>query len=146
MSGRQLACTRCQTAVLSGAFHTLIFADLYLGRDVESLRQQAFHRENASVFADYEELEDRVPQQVDEKSFIKAYLRHCRDKTSRVIAAETLETLNRTPGFDGKQVSRAEVHVTNFRHIIHHAAQLTLRLRLDTNEDIPWIYSGWRDV
>ena len=128
------------------AFHTLIFTDLYLGRDLESFRQQAFHRKNVAVFADYEELEDRVPQQVYDKSFVKAYLQHCRDKASRVITAETVETLNIRPDFERKDFPRAELHVNNIRHIHHHAAQLSLRLRLDTNEDIPWINSGWHDV
>ena len=128
------------------AFHTLIFADLYLGRDTDELSQQAFHREHALVFADYEELEDRVQQQVYRKPFIGEYLQHCRDKASSGIAAETEESLNRTPGFKGRPYSRAELHVTNIRHIIHHAAQLSLRLRLDADVDIPWVASGWRNV
>lgn len=128
------------------AFHTLIFADLYLGRDVDSLRQQSFHREHEAVFADYEELEERVQQQVYDKPFIKAYLQHCRDKASSVIALETEETLSSRPGFEGRPYSRAELHVTNIRHIIHHAAQLSLRLRLDAGVDIPWIASGWKNV
>lgn len=127
------------------AFHTLFFADLYLGRDVLALREQEFHLEHATTFADYEELEDRAPQRVYERPFIKTYLLHCRDKASHVIAAETLESLQVTPGFAGRNVSRAELHVTNFRHIIHHAGQLTLRLRLDANIDIPWVTSGWRE-
>lgn len=128
------------------AFHTLIFTDLYLGRDLESLRQQVFHRENEAVFADYEELEDRTPQQRYDKTFIKAYLRHCRDKVARVIAAETEETLNVRPGFKRKNFSRAELHVNSIRHIHHHAAQLSLLLRLNVNESIPWFSSGWQEV
>ena len=128
------------------AFHALFFADVYLGPDLKSLREQPFHRDNATVFADYEELEDRVQQAAYEKPFIKAYLQHCREKGSQVVAAETAETLDRRPGFDWLTFSRAEVHVYNIRHIQHHAAQLSLRLRIDTGADIAWIGSGWRDV
>ena len=73
------------------AFHTLFFADLYLGRNVQAFRGQTFHRDNESIFADYEELEDRAPQQVYDKPFIKAYLQHCRAKAARIIASESLE-------------------------------------------------------
>ena len=127
-------------------FHTLIFTDLYLGPDVDSLGKQPFHLEHASIFADYEELEDRVPVHTYDKSFIRAYLQHCRDKASSVIAEETEEALNQNPGFERKHFSRAELHVSNIRHIHHHAAQLSLRLRLDTNEDVPWVHSGWKDI
>ena len=41
---------------------------------------------------------------------------------------------------------RAELHVYSIRHIQHHAAQLSLRLRLDAGVAIPWIGVGWREV
>jgi hypothetical protein len=128
------------------AFHALFCADLYLGEDVESLRGQLFHREHAAVFGDYEEFEDRPPQAVYEKPFIKAYLQHCRDKAATALAGETEETLVRRAGCDWLDLSRAELHVYNIRHIHHHAAQLSLRLRLDAGEGIPWVSSGWRAV
>lgn len=127
------------------AFHALFFADIYLGLDLESLREQPFHRANASFFGDYEELEDRVPQSLYEKPSIKNYLTHCRGRAADVIAAETAETLRVRPGFDWLKFSRAEVHVYNIRHIHHHAAQLSLRLRIDAGDEIPWVGSGWRD-
>lgn len=127
------------------AFHALFFADVYLGPNLKSLREQPFHRDNATFFGDYEELEDRVPQAVYEQPAIKKYLTQCRDKASAVIAAETAETLAVRPGFDWLQFSRAEVHVYNIRHIHHHAAQLSLRLRIDTGEDIPWVRTGWQE-
>lgn len=109
----------------------------------KSLREQAFHQENAAVFADYDELEPRPQQAFYSKAFVKEYLRHCRVKSAEVIAAETAGSLNRRPGFDWLTFSRAEVHVYNIRHIHHHAAQLSLRLRLDTGTEIPWFGSGW---
>ena len=99
------------------AFHVLCFADAYLGHDFESQRHQPFHRNNATVFADYEEIGGGLQQAVYEKSFIKSYLKHCCGKASSVIAAETAETLERCPGFETKKFSRAELHVYNIRHI-----------------------------
>jgi hypothetical protein len=43
-------------------------------------------------------------------------------------------------------MSRAELYVYNLRHIQHHAAQLSLRLRLDHGVNIAWVGSGWREA
>lgn len=128
------------------AFHVLFYADLYLSTTWEAVPAQAFHQEYAAVFGNYEELRDVAQQAVYEKPFIRTYLQFCRDKAARVVAAETEESLARSPGFDWLKFPRAEVHVYNIRHIQHHAAQLSLRLRLDTGDGIPWAGSGWREL
>src|SRR5262245_54652106 len=127
-------------------FHTLFYADFYLGANEDPFRQQPFHQSNQDFFGDYEEFEDRPPTSLYDKASIKKYLSHCRTKAAQVIAAETAELLSGRAQFAKRTVSRAELHVYNLRHIQHHAAQLSLRLRLDSNEDIPWIGSGWREV
>ncbi|MBI3408633.1 MAG: DinB family protein [Planctomycetes bacterium] len=127
------------------AFHTLFFADYYLGSDAESLRQQPFHLANPNLFGDYEQLLDREPVSLYERPQIEAYLDFCRKKAMATLAAETQESLCAPAKFPRKNFSRAELHVYNIRHIQHHAAQLILRLRLDSGVDIPWIGAGWRD-
>ena len=125
------------------AFHALFFTDVYLGRELAELREQAFHREHVDQFGDYEELERRPPQALYDKTFVGAYLQHCRDKAQRTVASETAESLARRPGFDWLKFSRAEVHVYNLRHIQHHAAQLGLVLRNETGTGVDWVGSGW---
>jgi hypothetical protein len=126
-------------------FHALFFTDFYLGDpNEEAFRSQPFHRGNTEIFRDYEELEDRVQVLLYDKPAIKAYLGHCRRKASEVIAAETGASLQAPCGFARKEFSRAELYVLNIRHIQHHAAQLSLRVRLDAKESIPWVGSGWR--
>jgi hypothetical protein len=128
-------------------FHTLIFADYYLGDgDKKAFREQPFHRENREFFADYEEFEDRVQVMCYTKDGIRKYLNHCREKATRKIASETAESLSAPCGFPRRTFSRAELHVYNIRHIQHHAAQLGLRLRLDHAVDIPWVGTGWKEV
>ncbi len=127
-------------------FHALFFADYYLGPDEESFRGQPFHRDNEAFFADYEQLEDREPVSLYRLAAIRKYMEHCRKKASDIIASETAESLSGPARFERRDFSRAELHVYTIRHIQHHAAQLSLRLRLDANQDIPWIGSGWRDV
>ena len=128
------------------AFHTLFFADYYLGPDEESFRGQAFHREHEAFFGDYEQLEDREPVSLYQRAAIGEYMEHCRTKASTIIVSETAESLSGPARFERRDFSRAELHVYTIRHIQHHAAQLSLRLRLDADQSIPWIGSGWRDV
>lgn len=128
------------------AFHVLFWTDFYLGRDTDSFGQQPFHREHERFFGDYEEFEDRAPTSRYDKTSINAYLEHCRKKASDVIAAETAEALSGSSGFERRTFSRAELHIYNIRHIQHHTAMLSLRLRLDANQAIPWVGSGWREV
>ena len=128
------------------AFHALFFADLYLGANEVSLQQQQFHRDHERCFRDYEELQDRSQQLLYDRSFIEAYLQHCRSKAAETIADETAATLAARCGFPRLDFSRAELHVYNLRHLQHHAAQLSLRLRLDVHQQIPWFRSGWREA
>jgi hypothetical protein len=140
-NGRVVNYAFCQVA-----FHTLFYADYYLGPNAESFRRQPFHRDNPDFFRDYEEFEDREPVLLYDKPSIGKYLQHCRKKASEVIAAETAQTLCGGAGFERRTFSRAELHVYNIRHIQHHAAQMGLRLRIDINEAIPWFGSGWREA
>jgi DinB superfamily len=126
------------------AFHALFYADLYLGQNEEDVRRQPFHLAHEQTFRDYEELEDRRQQLLYERPFIQSYVEHCREKAAAAIAAETEDSLAATSGFPWLKFSRGELYVYNIRHIQHHAAQLSLRLRLDAEEQVPWFGSGWR--
>ncbi len=127
------------------AFHATFFADVYLqaSDDVDALRRQPFHVEHAAEFRDYEELQDREPVLLYEKPFVLGYLQDVRRKAQETIARESAEVLAGPSGFRRRKCSRAELHVYNIRHIQHHAAQLSLRLRLDAGIDIPWVGHGW---
>lgn len=125
------------------AFHTLFYADYYLGVSEEPFRQQPFHRQHAAVFDDYEEMEPHAPVHLYEKAWIKTYLEFCRNKAVEVSESETAESLAAPAAFPRKPFTRAELHVYNIRHIQHHAAQLSMRLRIDSQIDVPWFRSGW---
>jgi hypothetical protein len=128
----------CQTA-----FHTLFFADYYLGADPDSLQNQEFHTANPQIFGDYEQLQRRDPVSIYSQQQIERYLGFCRDKAVSTIAVETEQDLTAPTKFPRRNFSRAELHVYNIRHIQHHAAQLILRLRQDSDVDIPWVGAGW---
>lgn len=124
-------------------FHTLFFTDYYLGRDAEALRPQQFHRDNPEFFADYEQLEYREPVTLYDRASLKKYMQHCRQKASDVIVSETADSLSSPSGFARRDFSRAELYVLTIRHIQHHAAQLSLRLRINADLEMPWVGSGW---
>jgi len=152
-----LAVTRCPEAkwdepvgklkFCQVAFHTLFCADVYLqaGEGREALRGQAFHVEHADVFRDYEELEDREPVLVYGKPFVLEYLQFVRGKARETVGRESAEVLSGPSGFSWRKCSRAELHVYNIRHIQHHAAQLSLRLRIDAGVEIPWVGHAWKE-
>lgn len=71
---------------------------------------------------------------------------HCRQKAAEVIASETADSLSAPAGFERREFSRAELYVYTIRHIQHHSAQLSLRLRIEADRDVPWIGSGWEEV
>lgn len=130
------------------AFHVVFFADVYLqpSDDVDALKRQAFHVAHAPDFRDYEEMEDRPPSLRYDRAFVQRYLQYVRLKAQETIARESPEVLAGPSGFRRRQCSRAELHVYNIRHIQHHAAQLSLRLRLDANVDVPWVGHAWKDA
>ena len=128
------------------AFHTLFYADYYLGADAASFRDQLFHRDHAKFFGDYEEFEDRVPVMLYDKAEVQVYLEYCRGKAAAALAAET-EGIFESTG----RVSPSPVfprRVIRLQHPAHSAPhrELGMRLRIDSNEDIPWIASGWSAV
>ena len=135
--------TFCQAA-----FHVAFFADVYLqpSDDVDAFKRQPFHVGHAGDFRDYEEFEDRAPALRYEKSFVQNYLREVRRKAGETVAAESAEVLAGPSGFRRRNCSRAELHVYNIRHVQHHAAQLSLRLRLDADIDVPWVSHAWREA
>jgi hypothetical protein len=133
-------------AFCQAVFHVLFFTDYYLGSEEQDLLQQPFHQQHKDYFRDYEELQPRKQELLYDRPTTKSYLQHCRSKAADVIAAETAELLNGPSGFKAREFSRAELHLYSIRHIQHHAAQLSLRLRLDHGVDVPWVGSGWRDA
>ena len=106
------------------AFHTLFFADLYLGR-----RRRAVPRAGVSSCqrAGLWRLRGtRAAPQVlmYEKPWIKQYVQHCRSKAADAIAAETAESLAGWCGVERRQLSR---RVICLQHPSHPASRSATR-------------------
>jgi hypothetical protein len=130
------------TAVNQVVFHTLFFADLCLNHGESGLGDQPFHRQNAALFQDYEELEDRVPKNFYDREGCIRYLEYCRSKASSTLNRETADVLMGDCGFPYRQMTRVELHIYNIRHIQHHAAQLGLRNQLRAGRPLQWVGKG----
>ncbi len=124
-------------------FHVLFFADLYLGDDLDEFKSQEFHLQHSSEFGDYEELQPKIPENTYTKAFVKEYLEHCRRKVDLVVGNQTEDELKAESGIPWQEITRGELHINNIRHLQHHAAQLIMRLRLDTQVDIGWVKAGF---
>ncbi|CAN5507392.1 hypothetical protein BH09PLA1_BH09PLA1_20100 [soil metagenome] len=158
LSTLHLAVARCPDACWNervakwkfcqAAFHTVFFGDVYLqpSDDVDAFKRQPFHLEHKDIFRDYEEMEDRPQVLLYDKPFVLSYLQQVRTKAQETIARESADVLAGPSGFSWRKCSRAELHVYNIRHIQHHAAQLSLRLRLDAEIDVPWVSHAWKEA
>lgn len=158
LSTLYLAIARCPAAqwcepmanlkCCQAAFHCTFFADLYLQPtdDVEAFKGQPFHLEHKEIFRDYEEMEDRPQVLMYEKEFVQKYLRDVRRKAQETIARESADVLAGPSGFSWRKCSRAELHVYNIRHIQHHAAQISLILRMRAELDVPWVSHAWKEA
>ena len=125
-------------------FHTLIFVDVYLGRDENEIKYQAFHKNNKHNFKNYEELEDRIPSNMYDREFIEEYFEFCLEKLREQIPGEDSEVLYGESGFSYRKFTRLELHLYSIRHIQHHAAQLGLRNQLETGIELEWNSSGFK--
>ena len=65
---------------------------------------------------------------------------------NETIARESANVLKGPSGFAWRKCTRAELHCYNIRHVQPHAAQLSLRLRLDANVHIPWVSHAWKEA
>ncbi len=123
-------------------FHTLFFTDYYLQVDGAGFKEQSFHRAHPALFQDYEELEWNAPVNLYDRALCARYLDFCVEKAEAVIGSDTEKTLFGPSGFAGKEFTRAELYVYVTRHIQHHAAQLGLRVQMQTGNELEWVHRG----
>jgi uncharacterized damage-inducible protein DinB len=77
---------------------------------------------------------------------MQAYLEHGRRKCRAVLAALTDEQAQRRCEFPWGKVSFGELLLDNMRHVQHHAAQLNLILRQQTDSAPRWVATTKRSL
>jgi uncharacterized damage-inducible protein DinB len=104
--------------------HTLSCADGYLSRDEhEFVPRPEFHPAGVS------DIENEYPSRMFKKAEMLDYLMVCLRKLREAIPMETEQSLRGPSGFSWVKVSRAELHLYNIRHVMHHTGMLSAFLR-----------------
>jgi hypothetical protein len=120
-------------------FHTLFDCDLNLSENEEELKEQIFHRENRQEYGNYEELDDRIKENLYERIFITKYYKHCLVKIEEKLKNRTSDELLLPNSDFYKSMTKMERYVNCIRHTQHHVAQLGLRLQFITGKEMDWI-------
>ena len=123
------------------AYHTLYCTDGDLSRDEKSVEfPTQFYPGGKS------DVEDEYPSRMMTQRELLDFAQHCLAKLRSAMAAETAESFVGHCGFARKKLSRAELHIYNMRHVMHHTGQLSALLRrvgLKEDHQPRWGHAGW---
>jgi hypothetical protein len=114
-------------------YHTLFWLDLYLTGPDETFAPPAPFTLNEL------DPEGRIPEQPYTKDEMQKYLEHGRNKCRATIESLTDEQARQPNGCKWLAMSFAESLLYNMRHVQHHAAQLNLILRQQTDSAPRWV-------
>ncbi|MBV9925156.1 MAG: DinB family protein [Acidobacteria bacterium] len=117
-------------------YHTLFYLDLYLHGSTEGFAPPE------PFTLDELDPAGRLPERVYTKDELLAYLLRCREKCRAVVAALTDETARARRVFEWVELDACELLLYNLRHVQHHAAQLNLLLRQETDDAPRWVASA----
>jgi hypothetical protein len=114
-------------------FHTLFWLDFYLSESTEGFTPPApftlGEMDPAGVY----------PDRAYSKDEMRTYLEHGRNKCRSRIAAMTNESAARRFKFGSLDLGAFELLLYTMRHVQHHAAQLNLILRQETDSAPRWV-------
>jgi hypothetical protein len=115
------------------AYHTLFWLDLYLsGADEGFVPPAPFTLDELDPAG-------LLPERVYAKDELLAYLGHGRAKCRATIASLTEEKARERYRFGWGEMGFPELLIYNLRHVQHHAAQLNLILRQQTDSAPGWV-------
>lgn len=121
------------------AYHTLYFADLYLQPDERAFRPCQFHRANHQYLGPlpwppHDQPEIGTPYT---KAQVLDYWRICDEMVDAAVDHADLDAAQ--CGFSWYALPKLDHQLNNIRHIQHHAALLSGRVRQATGVVIEWV-------
>jgi hypothetical protein len=124
------------------AYHTLFYAHFYLQQDQAAFTPWARHREEAQFLSSVP-LEPQRPPKAGEPFTRDDLLEYC-DICNGMIDAgvDALDLSAPQCGFPWYQMPTLEHQIVNIRHIQHHAAALSSRLRRSAGIGVAWVGKG----
>jgi hypothetical protein len=123
-------------------YHTLYFAHFYLQQSQETFRPWAKHREEAQHITSVPR-EGQPPPKPCEPYTRDELLEYCKECDGMIDAG--VDALNLSApqcGFPWYKMPTLEHQLVNIRHIQHHAAVLSSRLRRSAGIAINWVGKG----
>jgi hypothetical protein len=114
-------------------FHALFWLDFYLSGSAEGFAPPA------PFTLDELDPSGLMPERVYTKDELQSYLDYGRRKCRATIAALTDERAPQRCRPEWPDMSVLELHLDNMRHVQHHAAQLNLILRQQTDAAPLWV-------
>jgi hypothetical protein len=129
------------------AYHSLFFAHAYMQTNRAAFRPWAHQQSNVQH-------EDGIPGPADPNSTLPlipdpytkeqvlAYWKVCDDMVDSAVDA--LDLASPESGFSHYKMPKLEHQIVNIRHIEHHLAQLSDRLRSSIQKGVKWVGSSRR--
>lgn len=123
-------------------FHTLFFTDYYLQKDPSCVPKWAKHRDEAQYLGPVFWDNNRAPKPCDPctKADMMGYWADLDQRIDALVDAIDLESSE--SGFPWYKMSKFEHQLVNLRHLQHHAAALSVRLRQSDDIAIKWVSAG----
>lgn len=114
-------------------YHTLFFLDYYLSDDPDN-----FQPPEPFTLSEFNE-DGEMPERVYSKEELLSYLGFCRKKCHDLIANLNNESSAKRFINKYRNYSITEILIYNMRHVQHHAAQLNLLLRQNSDFVPDWV-------
>jgi hypothetical protein len=120
------------------AYHALFFTHMYLQKDVKSFHPWAKHRDEQECLGrlpwpPHREAKKGEPYT---RAEILEYWEFCETMVDPAVDGMDLDAPE--CGFPWYQLPKLDHQINNIRHLQHHAALLSGRLRQTAGTDIPW--------
>jgi len=121
------------------AYHALFFTHFYLQDDQHSFKPWSRHRPDADCLGKlaWENNREPAPCEPSTRADILDYLRECGRFVDERVGAMDLDAP--TCGFPWYPMPKLEHQLVNIRHIQHHAAALSSRLRREAGVGVAWV-------
>ena len=118
------------------AYHTIFWLDYYMTFETEN-----FTPPEPFTMSEMDP-EGLLPDRVYSKGELLTYLEHGRKKSKKAIAEFTDEIAAKQFKFGRVDISYGELLLYVMRHLQHHAAQLNLILRQETDSAPGWVFKA----
>ena len=118
------------------ACHTLFYTHFYLGTDDQSFVPWKHHIKNMHTIT------KSLPSNTKPltRAQLLSYCKHCDKLVDKAV--DTMDLSSPRCGFPWYPMGKLEHQLVNIRHIQHHAAILSARVRALTGKGVDWVGKG----